>query len=170
MEMLERAVKAIKAGKTPNLEQPLALTADINLRFSALIPDDYLPDVHNRLLMYKRISHAESFEALDELQVEMIDRFGLLPEPTKNLFATHRIKLQAAELGIRKIDAHAQGGRLEFDKDTKVQPITIVQLVQKQSAQYKLDGADKLKFMSDLSDTKKRLQFVDDLLKKLAGR
>lgn len=170
MEMLERAVKAIKAGKTPNLEQPLALTADINLRFSALIPDDYLPDVHNRLLMYKRISHADSFEALDELQVEMIDRFGLLPEPTKNLFATHRIKLQAAELGIKKIDAHAQGGRLEFDKDTKVQPMTIVQLVQKQSAQYKLDGADKLKFISDLSDTKKRLQFVDDLLKKLAGR
>ena len=170
MEMLERAVKAIKAGKTPNLEQPLALTADINLRFSALIPDDYLPDVHNRLLMYKRISHAESFEALDELQVEMIDRFGLLPEPTKNLFATHRIKLQAAELGIRKIDAHAQGGRLEFDKDTKVQPITIVQLVQKQPAQYKLDGADKLKFISDLSNTQKRLQFVDDLLKKLAGR
>lgn len=170
MEMLERAVKAIKAGKTPNLEQPLALTADINLRFSALIPDDYLPDVHNRLLMYKRISHADSFDALDELQIEMIDRFGLLPEPTKNLFATHRIKLQAAELGIKKIDAHAHGGRLEFDKDTKVQPMTIVQLVQKQSAQYKLDGADKLKFISDLNDTKKRLQFVEDLLRKLAGK
>ena len=89
MEMLERAIKAIKSGRAPNLDQPLALTADINLRFSALIPDDYLPDVHNRLLMYKRISHADSFDALDELQVEMIDRFGLLPEPTKNLFATH---------------------------------------------------------------------------------
>jgi transcription-repair coupling factor (superfamily II helicase) len=169
MEMLERAIKAIKAGRAPNLDQPLALTADINLRFSALIPDDYLPDVHNRLLMYKRISHADSFEALDELQVEMIDRFGLLPEPTKNLFATHRIKLQAAELGIRKIDAHAQGGRLEFAKDTKVQPMTIVKLVQTQPAQFKLDGADKLRFISDLTDTKKRLAFVDELLKRLKG-
>jgi transcription-repair coupling factor (superfamily II helicase) len=85
MEMLERAIKAIKSGRAPNLDQPLALTADINLRFSALIPDDYLPDVHNRLLMYKRISHADSFDALDELQVEMIDRFGLLPEPHQKL-------------------------------------------------------------------------------------
>ncbi len=169
MEMLERAVKAIKSGKTPNLEQPLALTAEINLRFSALIPDDYLPDVHNRLLMYKRISHADSFDALDELQVEMIDRFGLLPEPTKNLFASHQLKLQAAELGIRKIDAGAQGGRVEFSKDTKVQPMTIVKLVQTQPAQYKLDGADKLRFISDLTDPKKRLAFVGELLKKLAG-
>lgn len=169
MEMLERAIKAIKSGRAPNLDQPLALTADINLRFSALIPDDYLPDVHNRLLMYKRISHADSFDALDELQVEMIDRFGLLPEPTKNLFATHRIKLEAVELGIRKIDAHAQGGRLEFAKDTKVQPMTIVKLVQTQPAQYKLDGADKLRFISDLTDTKKRLAFVEELLKRLKG-
>ena len=167
MEMLERAVKAIKAGKTPNLEQPLSLTAEINLRLSALIPDDYLPDVHNRLLMYKRISHADSYEALDELQVEMIDRFGLLPEATKNLFATHKIKLQAADLGIKKIDAHAQGGRLEFAKDTTVQPITIVQLVQKQPAQFKLDGAEKLRFISDLTDTQKRLSFVEQLLTKL---
>ncbi|HNL35834.1 MAG TPA: helicase-related protein, partial [Agitococcus sp.] len=167
MEMLERAVKAIKAGKTPNLEQPLSLTAEINLRLSALIPDDYLPDVHNRLLMYKRISHADSYEALDELQVEMIDRFGLLPEATKNLFATHKIKLQAADLGIKKIDAHAQGGRLEFAKDTTVQPITIVQLVQKQPAQFKLDGAEKLRFISDLTDSQKRLSFVEQLLTKL---
>ncbi|PTQ89385.1 transcription-repair coupling factor [Agitococcus lubricus] len=167
MEMLERAVKAIKAGKTPNLEQPLALTADINLRLSALIPDDYLGDVHQRLLMYKRISHADSDEGLEELQVEMIDRFGLLPEATKNLFASHKLKLKAAKLGIKKIDAHAQGGRLEFDKETKVQPITIVQLVQKQPAQYKLDGADKLRFISDLTEPHKRLRFIEDLLLKL---
>ncbi len=170
MEMLERAVKAIKSGKTPNLEQPLSLTADVNLRLSALIPDDYLPDVHNRLLMYKRISHADSFDALDELQIEMIDRFGLLPEATKNLFASHKLKIMAADLGIKKIDAHAQGGRLEFDKETKVQPITIVQLVQKQPAQFKLDGADKLRFIVDISDAKKRVIFIEDLLKKLSGK
>ncbi|HMX99995.1 MAG TPA: hypothetical protein PKC44_09505, partial [Agitococcus sp.] len=85
----------------------------------------------------------------------------------KNLFATHKIKLQAADLGIKKIDAHAQGGRLEFAKDTTVQPITIVQLVQKQPAQFKLDGAEKLRFISDLTDTQKRLSFVEQLLTKL---
>jgi len=83
------------------------------------------------------------------------------------LIATHKIKLQAADLGIKKIDAHAQGGRLEFAKDTTVQPITIVQLVQKQPAQFKLDGAEKLRFISDLTDTQKRLSFVEQLLTKL---
>ncbi|MCB1660623.1 MAG: hypothetical protein KDI39_20580, partial [Pseudomonadales bacterium] len=93
-----------------------------------------------------------------------------LPEATKNLFATHKLKLLAADLGIKKIDAHAQGGRLEFDKDTKVQPITIVQLVQKQPAQFKLEGADKLRFIVEISDAKKRVQFIEELLKKLSGK
>ncbi|RZU45044.1 transcription-repair coupling factor [Fluviicoccus keumensis] len=169
MEMLERAVKAIKAGKTPNLDQPLELTAEVNLRISALIPDDYLPDVHNRLLMYKRISHAETADAMDELQIEMIDRFGLLPEPTKNLFNAHRLKLQAAALGIRKIDAGPQGGRLEFAKDTKVQPVTIIKLLQSQPAQFRMDGGDKLKFSANLTEPEKRLAYVAELLKKLGG-
>ncbi len=169
MEMLERAVKAIKAGKTPNLDQPLELTAEVNLRISALIPDDYLPDVHNRLLMYKRISHAETADALDELQVEMIDRFGLLPEPTKNLFAAHRLKLQAAALGIRKIDAGPQGGRLEFARDTRVQPITLIKLLQSNPAQLRMDGGDKLKFSANLPEADKRLHYVTDLLKKLGA-
>jgi transcription-repair coupling factor (superfamily II helicase) len=169
MEMLERAVKAIKAGKTPNLDQPLELTAEVNLRVSALIPDDYLPDVHNRLLMYKRISHAETADALDELQVEMIDRFGLLPEPAKNLFAAHRLKMQAAALGIRKIDIGPQGGRLEFARDTKVQPITIIRLLQSQPAQFRMDGGDKLKISANLAEPEKRTGFVSELLKKLGG-
>jgi transcription-repair coupling factor (superfamily II helicase) len=169
MEMLERAVKAIKAGKTPNLDQPLELTAEVNLRISALIPDDYLPDVHNRLLMYKRISHAETADAMDELQVEMIDRFGLLPEPTKNLFAAHRLKLRAAALGIRKIDAGPQGGRLDFAKDTQVQPITLIKLLQSQPAQFRMEGGDKLRFSANLTEPAKRLQYVSDLLKQLGG-
>ena len=105
MEMLERAVKAIRAGKTPNLDQPLELATEVNLRISALIPDEYLPDVHNRLMLYKRISNAKTADDLRELQVEMIDRFGLLPEPTKNLFAVTDLKLSAEALGITKIDA-----------------------------------------------------------------
>ena len=169
MEMLERAVKAIKAGKAPNLDQPLELTTEVNLRMSALIPDDYLPDVHNRLLMYKRISHAETAEAMDELQVEMIDRFGLLPAPAKNLFASHRLKLQAAALGIRKIDIGPQGGRMEFSRDTKVQPITLIKLLQSQPAQFRMEGGDKLRISVNLTEPEKRLQYMEELLKKLGG-
>src|SRR5690606_8080884 len=98
MEMLDRAVRAMRQGKTPNIEQPLDDHTEVNLRIPALIPDDYLPDVHGRLVMYKRIAGAESAEALRELQVEMIDRFGLLPEPVKNLMQVTEIKLEAAAL------------------------------------------------------------------------
>ncbi len=97
MEMLERAVKSIRKGEQPNLDQPLGGGPEINLRVPALIPDDYLPDVHARLIMYKRIANAADEDGLKELQVEMIDRFGLLPEPTKNL-----VRITPAEITGRK--------------------------------------------------------------------
>ncbi len=169
MDMLERAVKAIRSGKTPNLEHPLELTSDVNLRISALIPEDYLPDVHNRLLLYKRISHAETLDALDELQVEMIDRFGLLPEPTKNLFAAHRLKLRAAALGIKKIDVGPQVGRLEFASETKVQPLTLIKLIQGKPAIYRMEGGDKLRFGVNMTEPATRLKVVSELLITLGG-
>jgi transcription-repair coupling factor (superfamily II helicase) len=167
MEMLEQAVKAIKAGKTPNLDQPLAQGTDVNLRLSALIPDAYLPDVHNRLMLYKRISNARTQGELDELQVEMIDRFGLLPEPTKNLFAVTALKLEAEALGITKIDASAGGGRIEFGSETKVDPMRLVKLIQTQPRKYKLEGADRLRFMIEMKEPAERLQRVHDLLQSL---
>lgn len=106
MEMLERAVKAIRKGEQPNLEQPLGGGPEINLRLPALIPEDYLPDVHARLILYKRIANAADEDGLKELQVEMIDRFGLLPEPTKNLVRLTLLKLQAEKLGIKIGRAH----------------------------------------------------------------
>lgn len=167
MEMLDRAVKAIRAGKTPNLDQPLEMATEINLRISALIPDEYLPDVHNRLMLYKRISNAKSADELDELQVEMIDRFGLLPDPTKNLFAVTALKLDAERLGIRKIDAGAEGGRIEFSSETKVDPMRLIRLIQTQSRHYKLEGGDRLKFMLKSENAEERLQVVHTVLEAL---
>ncbi|HET8731619.1 MAG TPA: transcription-repair coupling factor, partial [Moraxellaceae bacterium] len=167
MEMLEQAVKAIRSGKTPNLDQPLAQGTDVNLRISALIPDAYLPDVHNRLMLYKRISNAKDQAELDELQVEMIDRFGLLPEQTKNLFAVTSLKIEAEKLGITKIDASAGGGRLEFGTETKVDPMRLVKMIQTQPRKFRLEGADKLRFIMEMQDPQVRLQRLRDLLQSL---
>jgi transcription-repair coupling factor (superfamily II helicase) len=167
MEMLERAVKAIKSGKTPNLDQPLELSTEINLRISALIPDEYLPDVHNRLMLYKRISNAKTREELDELQVEMIDRFGMLPEPIKNLFAVTALKLEAETLGITKIDAGPAGGRVDFSRETRVDPLRIIKMIQTQPRRFKLEGADKLRFMLNMPEPADRLKTVGDLLQSL---
>ena len=168
MEMLDQAVKAIKEGKTPNLDKPFHHGSDINLRLPALIPDNYLPDVHTRLIMYKRIANARDDDKLDEIRVEMIDRFGLLPDPAKYLFKITKIKLKAECVGIAKIDAGPNGGKLEFGADTKVHPLTIVKMVQSQPQKYRLEGADKLKFMLDMEEYDDRVEQVDALLSHLA--
>lgn len=170
MEMLDQAVKAIKEGKTPNLDKPLKQGPEINLRMPALIPDDYLPDVHNRLIMYKRIANGKNKEELRELRVEMIDRFGLLPEATKNLFMVTELKLNAQELGIDKIDAGALGGRIEFGADTQVDPLTIVKMIQSQPQNYRLEGADKLKFELESDTAEARIAIINTLLDTLSGR
>jgi transcription-repair coupling factor (superfamily II helicase) len=164
MEMLERAVRAIKAGKTPNIEEPLDHGAEINLRLPALIPDEYLPDTQARLILYKRIANAADEEALRELQVEMIDRFGLLPEPVKNLFRVTGLKQRGQQLGIRKIEAGPNGGKLEFEQQPRIEPITLVKLVQTKPATYRLAGAAALSFSAELEDIEQRFQFVDRLL------
>ncbi|MEO4046380.1 transcription-repair coupling factor [Pseudomonas sp. CAU 1711] len=168
MEMLERAVKAIRKGEQPNLEQPLGGGAEINLRVPALIPDDYLPDVHSRLILYKRIASAADEDGLKELQVEMIDRFGLLPEPTKNLMRLTLLKLQAEKLGIRKIDAGPQGGRVEFAADTCVDPLVLIKLIQSQPNRYKFEGATLFKFQVPMERPEERFNTLEALLERLA--
>ena len=170
MEMLDRAVKAIKTGKTPDIEQPLDSNIDVNLRIPALIPDDYLPDVHTRLIMYKRVASADSEESLRDLQVEMIDRFGLLPAATKNLFRLTQLKLKAQRLGIEKLEASARGGRMEFSRETRVDPLKIVKMVQNQPQIYRLEGASHLKFSLDMENSEQRLQTVDDILTHLTPK
>ncbi|WP_374439551.1 transcription-repair coupling factor [Pseudomonas panipatensis] len=168
MEMLERAVKAIRKGEQPNLEQPLGGGPDINLRVPALIPEDYLPDVHARLILYKRIANAVDEDGLRELQVEMIDRFGLLPEPAKNLIRLTLLKLQAEKLGIVKVDAGPQGGRVEFAADTCVDPLVLIKMIQSQPNRYKFEGATLFKFQVPMERPEERFNTLEALFERLA--
>ncbi len=169
MEMLERAVKAIQKGEQPNLDQPLGGGPEINLRLPALIPEDYLPDVHARLILYKRIANATDEDGLKELQVEMIDRFGLLPEPTKNLVRLTLLKLHAEKLGITKIDAGPQGGRIEFAADTSVDPMVLIKLIQSQPKRYRFEGATVFKFQVPMERPEERFNTLEALLERLAS-
>jgi transcription-repair coupling factor (superfamily II helicase) len=136
----------------------------------ALIPDDYLPDVHTRLTLYKRIASAADEEGLRELQVEMIDRFGLLSAATKNLFAIASLKLRAAALGIRKFDLGAAGGRITFRAKPEVDPATIIRLIQQKPRVYKLDGQDRLRITLELPEPADRLRVAGELLEMLSAR
>ncbi len=167
MEMLERAVKAIRKGEQPNLEQPLGGGPEINLRVPALIPEDYLPDVHARLILYKRIASAADEDGLKELQVEMIDRFGLLPEPTKHLVRLTLLKLQAEKLGIKKVDAGPQGGRIEFDATTSVDPLVLIKLIQGHPKRYKFEGATLFKFQVPMERPEERFNTLEALFERL---
>jgi transcription-repair coupling factor (superfamily II helicase) len=163
-ELLERAVKALKSGKEPSLNNQERHFVEIDLHVPALIPSDYLPDVHTRLVLYKRIAAAENNEALHELQVEMIDRFGLLPEQVKTLFAIHELRFKAKTVGIRKIDVYDQGGRLIFEQEPNIDPMTIIELIQKQPGKFKLDGQDKLRFVDTMPEAEDRIVVLDKLL------
>ena len=169
MELLDAAVKALKEGREPSLEELTQQQADIELRVPALLPDDYLGDVNMRLSFYKRIAAAESKSELDELKVELIDRFGLLPDATKNLLQIAELRLLVEPLKVVRIDAGTQGGFIEFSPKAQVNPDKFIQLIQKEPIVYRFDGPLKFKFMKDLSDNKVRLEFVVDLLKVIAS-
>ncbi len=170
MEMLEQAVEALKRGEQPDVERPLSGGPEVNLHIPALIPEDYLPDVYTRLTLYKRIAGCKNEAQLDELQVEMIDRFGLLPVQVKQLFAVTALRQRAQQLGIAKIDTGREFGKLEFSDRTAVDPLRIVQLVQSAPARFKLDGATGLKFRHDSDSPSERLHAVNQLLDTLSGR
>ncbi|HHF6577524.1 TPA: transcription-repair coupling factor [Haemophilus influenzae] len=169
MELLDAAVKALKEGREPSLEELTQQQADIELRVPALLPDDYLGDVNMRLSFYKRIAAAESKAELDELKVELIDRFGLLPDATKNLLQIAELRLLVEPLKVVRIDAGTQGGFIEFSAKAQVNPDKFIQLIQKEPIVYRFDGPFKFKFMKDLSDNKVRLEFVVDLLRTIAA-
>lgn len=163
-ELLERAVKALKSGQLPQLDGRESRTS-VDLGVPALIPDDYLPDVHNRLIMYKRIASAEDSEALRDLRVEMIDRFGLLPEQVKNLFEVTGLKQIAQEMGIIKLDMNEAGGRILFNEKPNVDPIKIMGLVQQKPWAFKISGQDKLSFeYDDMDDVEQRVQWIKRLI------
>jgi transcription-repair coupling factor (superfamily II helicase) len=157
-ELLERAVRSIKSGQLPDLDAPDRHGAEIDLHVPALIPDDYLPDVHARLTLYKRIASARSPDALQDLQAEMVDRFGLLPDPARHLFACAELRIGADRLGLRKLDLAEKGGRAIFRAKPNVDPMSIIRLIQGQPQTYALDGPDKLKIRMELPDAASRLR------------
>ena len=163
-EMLEQAVAAIKSGRRPDLDMDFNKSIEVNLRIPALIPEAYLPDVHLRLIMYKRISSSLDDDDLRELQVEMIDRFGLLPEPLKLLFRVTQLKLEAEKYGIKKIDANVKTGRIEFKAQTPIDPMSLVQMIQNDPQTYKLGSANSLQFTHNCDEGAAKLDFISELL------
>ncbi|MBV7260972.1 transcription-repair coupling factor [Photobacterium sp. WH24] len=168
MEMLEQAVEALKAGKEPSLDDLLREQTEVELRLPALLPEDYIPDINTRLSLYKRIASAGNEDALDELKVELIDRFGLLPDAAANLLTLNKLKLKAANLGLRRIEAGEKGGYFEFTENAAIDPGFLVGLLQSQPQRFRMDGPTKLKVTATLTDRRERIKYVDGFLTQLA--
>jgi transcription-repair coupling factor (superfamily II helicase) len=169
-ELLDRAVRALKSGKIPDFDLSSEHETEVELHLPALIPDGYLGDVHARLTLYKRIASARNEGELRDLQVEMIDRFGLLPDSTKQLFAVASLKLMATPLGIRKLDFGASGGRIVFREKPEIDPMAIIKLIQQLPRVYKLDGQDKLKVILDLPGATERIRSAQEVLMLLGAK
>lgn len=168
MELLESAVDALKAGREPSLEDLINSQTDVELRLPALLPDDFIPDVNTRLSLYKRIASAKTTAELDELKVELIDRFGLLPDASRYLLQIAALRQQAQALGIRRIEGNEKGGFIEFSEQNRVDPSHLIGLLQRDPGTYRLDGPTRLKFMKDLSDRPQRIEFIGSLLGNMA--
>ncbi len=170
LELLEEAVNALKSGREPMLEKPLAAATEVELRLPAFLPEAYIADVQVRLGLYKRIAAAESADALDALLAEIYDRFGPLPDAAQRLIRIAKLKLTARALGIRRLDLGAQGGVVQFEESTAVQPQTLVKLMQQAPREYRLEGAMKLRVARTLAEEEVRFEFAAALLKRLAGK
>ena len=170
MELLDKAVKALERGELPDDGSPFdSINKEINFHTSTLIPERYLPDTESRLILYKRVAGAETKEALTQLQVEMIDRFGLLPNTVKNLFTCNEVKLRCTNLGIPKLDLGENGGAIEFSNQTSVDPQKMIALVQTQKSVFELSGPNSLKISYDSKEFEGRVHFANIMLDFLDG-
>ncbi|KQX01179.1 transcription-repair coupling factor [Massilia sp. Root418] len=167
-DMLNEAVRSLKAGKEPDLAAPLSTTTEINLHVPALLPADFCGDVHERLSIYKRLANCSAQDKIDDLQEEMIDRFGKLPEAAKALIETHRLRIAAATVGIVKIDAHGEAATLQFMPKPPIDPMRIITLIQK-NKQIKLNGQDKLKITANMPDLTARVTQIKTAIKQLVA-
>ncbi|UTY59843.1 transcription-repair coupling factor [Massilia sp. erpn] len=167
-DMLNEAVRSLKAGKEPDLAAPLASTTEINLHVPALLPSDFCGDVHERLSIYKRLANCGTQDAIDGLQEELIDRFGKLPEAAKALVETHRLRIAAKTVGIIKIDAHSEAANLQFLPKPPVDPMRIIELIQK-NRHIKLNGQDKLKITAAMPDLAARVTQIKTAIKHLTS-
>jgi len=171
-EYLNRAIGALKQGQPHGVqhEEPYAnATMDLNFHAATLFPEDYLPDVHTRLTMYKRIASAKTNHELRDLEIEAIDRFGLLPGPAKTLFRVSEIKLKAMSLGIRNIDLGTKGGTIEFEKNPQIDPISIVNLIQSDRARYAMKNSTTLSINVEAPEIDQRLSLGHEILAALGA-
>jgi len=169
-QYLERAVASIKDGKLPDVFNPARSAAQVNLHSPALIPEHTIEDVHTRLTLYKRIASAKNRQSLEDLQVEFIDRFGLLADATRHLFECAELRLMAEQIGISKIDLNDNGGTLAFTAKPDIDPFTVIQLIQRQPRTYAMQGSDKLKISNKTENGEQRAMFLRALLGQLGAR
>jgi len=163
-DMLNHAVKQLKSGNEPDLDAPLGVTTEINLHVPALLPSDYCPDVHERLVIYKRLANCEHDEALDDLQEELIDRFGLLPQTGEALMACHRLRIAAKPLGVIKIDASDAAIQLLFNPKADIDPLKLINLLQRDK-RCRMNGPEKLRISVELGNINHRVELIKDILK-----
>ena len=167
MELLERAVKAMQAGKDLELDKPLHHGPEIELHVPALLPESYLPDVHARLVLYKRISSVQSVPELDDLQAETVDRFGPLPDPARNLFRIARLRVAATPLAVERLDIGTSSGSVSFGSGTPLDPGALILMIQKGSRTMRFDGSQRIRFTGKWEDPEQRFAAAQTLLDQL---
>ncbi|MDH3388556.1 MAG: transcription-repair coupling factor, partial [Gammaproteobacteria bacterium] len=166
-ELLERAVRSLKSNLPIDFDQPIMRASEVDFHIPALIPETYIPDIHRRLIEYKRIASATDDAGLREIQMELIDRFGLLPEPLKHLFRVTHIKLQTVALGVDKIDVGEHHGKIVFNRKPNIDPLKIIELIQTQPQQYRFDGKQTLRITCQNVELEARFRQVESLLEQL---
>jgi transcription-repair coupling factor (superfamily II helicase) len=169
LDLLEQAVKALKEGREPALDRPLAATAEVELRLPALLPESFVSEVPVRLALYKRLAAAPDNAAIDELTEEIVDRFGPLPPPATALLRVARLKLAARALGIRRLDLGPEGGYALFEERNQVDPRAVIRLIQLPDRDYRLEGALKLRISRETDEGAERFEFAEKFLAELKG-
>jgi transcription-repair coupling factor (superfamily II helicase) len=167
-DMLTEAVGALKAGREPDLEAPLLAVTEINLHTPALLPAEYCGDIHERLMLYKRLANTLSPEDLEVMEEELVDRFGKIPEPARALLETHRLRIYAKPLGVQKIDATAEAVVISFGRDSQVDPAKVIRLIQTDK-RFKLAGNDRLRFEGAVADISQRARTIREILASIAA-
>ncbi|MBI5436629.1 MAG: transcription-repair coupling factor [Nitrosomonadales bacterium] len=165
-DMLNAAITSLRLGKEPDMAHPLGVTTEINLHTPALLPDDYCGDIHQRLVIYKRLANCNTPEELDEMHQELIDRFGLLPQPAQALLDCHRLRIAAKALGIVKVDASSEAIQIQFTPNPPIDPMRIINLIQTKR-HYKLSGPDKLRIELKYGELNQRVLAIKNFFSEL---
>jgi transcription-repair coupling factor (superfamily II helicase) len=165
-DMLKAAVSALRSGRVPDLTAPLGIVTEINLHAPALLPEGYCSDVHERLVLYKRLANCETAEELEAMQEELVDRFGSLPEPAQALVACHRLRLVVKPMGVAKVDAGPDRSVLQFGANPPFDPRALVALVQK-DGRIRFAGADRVRIEQAAPTLPERVALVRNFLARL---